>query len=442
MAAVRRDLLQGLAAMHVDGHAAALLIGDGRAAPPADCFGPDLGANVASLRRTLRRYRAAFVAGRPVVHVAGGTGCGNCSSPWPRAFDRECRLGRCRRRRSELLPSKGWWAVPGPPSTPGKGARPVISSREAQLLAPEDQRFLELYRSAQYTRLLGEVEEPIKAERATVGMLGLAALACAALGRAGEAQELAGTAVRAQPGWAWLHHAVAAAHAAGGNLPGALAEQRQATRLAPGEPGYLVMLAQYERALGAPAAAARACRQALLQDPEHVSALNELGLALMELGDAAGARQQFRRAQELAPGDPYGYYHEGLLHRTAGAPAAARACFRAALRRSPRFDQAENRLADLLAGGRPWLQRALRQLLFFGRMGLMGWTITAFFYYVGFRLLQILWGFVPGLLPAAQGLLWVSLAYLLGAGAGGRLLRWGLRLGPTTAKPTKSPGPP
>lgn len=298
-----------------------------------------------------------------------------------------------------------------------------------EALAPEDRHYLELYQRGQYARLLGELEEPLKDRRATPGMLGLAALACTALGRADEAADLAAAASRAQPGWAWLHGALAAAEGARGDLQRALAAQRQAVRLAPGDAGCRALLARYERLSGQAAAAAETAREALRLDPAHAGARNELGLALLARGDRAGALEQFRRARELAPDDPYAYYHEGLVHLAAGARAEARRCFRAALRRSPDLDEAEEALVASVAGRHAWLRGTLLHLLAWGRLGLMGWCVAAFFYYVGFRVLQMLWNYFPGLLPAARALLQISLVYLLGAGTAGRLLRWLVRLG-------------
>lgn len=50
---LQEGLLAGLAGIHIDGHGQVLLLGSGKAEQPAATFGPDLGANVAILRRHL-----------------------------------------------------------------------------------------------------------------------------------------------------------------------------------------------------------------------------------------------------------------------------------------------------------------------------------------------------------------------------------------------------
>ncbi len=312
----------------------------------------------------------------------------------------------------------------------------MISAHEIKLLTPADQQYLDLYGAGRYSQLLSTLNGPIQSGQATPAMLGCAALACMALGRTHEAADLAATAVRVQPGWAWLHNALAITAHAQGDLQKALTEQRLATRLVPDEPGYLALLARYERATGQAEAAIGTCRQALALDPEHTRALAELGQALREQGDRDGALQQFRRAQTVAPHDPQGYWQEGRLHLEQGDPVAARRYLRAALQRNPRLESAEEALIRSLAPTRPWLQGVLLHLLGFGRMGAMGWTTTVFLYYVGFRLLQMLWNFWTPVQPLAQAVLKVVSAYLLLGLVGGQLLRRLIRLGPVATRPT------
>lgn len=81
-------------------------------------------------------------------------------------------------------------------------------------------------------------------------------------------------------------------------------------------------------------------------------------------------------------------------------------------------------MADTLVSPPGLGRRVLHHALNLGRVTLVGWMMISFLYYVSFRVLQILWKLMPFLLPVAQGLLYITLAYLAGGFVVGRLLRW------------------
>lgn len=300
----------------------------------------------------------------------------------------------------------------------------MTTERELTLLDPHALRLLEMYRKGQHGVLLHEVDELAKQGLLSPAVLGMASLGCAALERYDEAATAARNALEQQPGWAWLHHALAAAAAGAGQREPAILAETRATQLAPGEPAYAAALARYLREAGRPAEAVRVARQALLNSPDDAGVLNELGLALLEHGDPAGALAPLRQAQAAAPYDPAGFISEGVVHLRGGDRSQARRSFSEALRRQPGLELAEDRMADTLASPPGLLRQALGHMMTLSRVTSLGWAIIAFLYYVGFRILQIVWRLVPALLPAGQALLLLTLLWL----GGGLLMGWSLRL--------------
>lgn len=67
--------------------------------------------------------------------------------------------------------------------------------------------------------------------------------------------------------------------------------------------------------------------------PQSAHYHNDHGVALLALGDRAGAAQAFQRAIQLAPGSPHAYYNLGIVARERGDIAAADHFFREALTR-------------------------------------------------------------------------------------------------------------
>jgi archaemetzincin len=82
-------------------------------------------------------------------------------------------------------------------------------------------------------------------------------------------------------------------------------------------------------------------------DPANPHYVNDLGVALLAVGERASAARTFERAIELAPELPHAYYNLGIVHREAGDVRAADRCFGEALVRDPDIRQAHRYLGIL-----------------------------------------------------------------------------------------------
>lgn len=98
----------------------------------------------------------------------------------------------------------------------------------------------------------------------------------------------------------------------------ALPAARQAVLLEPQSPASLDTLGQVYFKLGDPVSARRHYLRALQQDPEYAPTHLHLGLVALLEGDAAAARQRFRRVLDLAPDSPAALQAQRLLE--GGAP--------------------------------------------------------------------------------------------------------------------------
>jgi tetratricopeptide (TPR) repeat protein len=104
-----------------------------------------------------------------------------------------------------------------------------------------------------------------------------------------------------------------------GDRAGAAAALERALYVWPFDPGTHERLAALQGALGKPAGVVRARRALVALDPvDRPEALYQLALALVEAGDAAGARREVLRALELAP--RFQRAQELLLKLHRGAP--------------------------------------------------------------------------------------------------------------------------
>lgn len=298
----------------------------------------------------------------------------------------------------------------------------IIKPAEAERLDKQARRLLEAYERGQHTSLLAEVDELSKRGPLSAGLLGLAAASLVAMERYDEAVTAARGAVEREPRWAWLYRALSRAEGGRGDWNRATEAARIAVQMMPGEPLYLANLADCQRRAGQPELAAKSARQALVLNPAHVESLNQLGLALEALGDTQGALEQFRQAQATQPDDAAASLNEGMLHRRAGRVSESRHAFQEALRRNPALIEAEDRLAESLSES-PLVRKGVMHLLWLARLTLVGWSIVAFFYYLLFRVLELLWKVWATLLPVGRLVLGVTLAWLVG----GALLGWSLR---------------
>lgn len=300
----------------------------------------------------------------------------------------------------------------------------MIAERERRQLGDGAVKLLQLYERGQHPHLLNEVEMLSKGGALPADVLGMAALSLIESERFAEAAKTAQEALKAAPGQAWLHHALAAAEAGQGQLESAIEAARRAVQLMPGHPGYGASLARYLRLSGQVEAAVRTARQALLPDGTSTDALCELGLSLAAAGDRSGALEQFRMAQQAAPDSPEPFLHEGALHLAAGARPEARAAVHGALARYPGWAEAENLLARTLAGQAGPGQAVLLHALSLGRVNVVGWSMVAFLYYLLFRLLEFVWKMWPVTLPVGRVLLIATLVWLVGGLVLGRTVRF------------------
>jgi len=85
----------------------------------------------------------------------------------------------------------------------------------------------------------------------------------------------------------------------------------------------------------------------LEQDPDHVEALNVLGLAALRDGDIDNALTLLKRAAAVEGGQALSYLHLGRAHAAAFELDAAEASYLAALTREPRLHIARLQLAEL-----------------------------------------------------------------------------------------------
>jgi tetratricopeptide (TPR) repeat protein len=107
-------------------------------------------------------------------------------------------------------------------------------------------------------------------------------------------------------------------------------------------------LGEAYRQLGDRERAIQACRAALLIDPKHTGALNNLGVALMEHGRITEAREVLAEAVRLSPGFAAAHNNLGNALRLSGDRDAAIAAFRRAVETDPAYGEAHSNLGQLL----------------------------------------------------------------------------------------------
>lgn len=108
--------------------------------------------------------------------------------------------------------------------------------------------------------------------------------------------------------------------------------------------------------------ARRLYQQVLSEDPEQLSALNNLGAILMDQGRLDEAERLLQRAVTLAPGYANAYNHLGMVFERRRAWDEAAACFQQALELNPNHAQASNNLGNVLKA-RGDLEQAARAYL-------------------------------------------------------------------------------
>lgn len=111
--------------------------------------------------------------------------------------------------------------------------------------------------------------------------------------------------------------------------------------------------------------AARELRAALTINPETRGAYYQLGYALLQTHDPAGAAQAFTRELDFAPPDPFSLYYLGLIQQDAGNRVQAVTYFERSLEAGEVLDVRQKLASDYLALGRvekaiTFLQGSLR----------------------------------------------------------------------------------
>ena len=143
-------------------------------------------------------------------------------------------------------------------------------------------------------------------------------------GQVHDALSAAAEACRLEPHY-WMNHlnmaqaALAAADSAGGQNSGLQVAQQAsslARQLAPNEPSVHYVSGQVSRALGDPQSARACFERTLALDPEHSSAVNEIGRLTLEFGKAGDAARHFVHAARISPGQGvYGHNVEVAVAR-------------------------------------------------------------------------------------------------------------------------------
>ena len=116
----------------------------------------------------------------------------------------------------------------------------------------------------------------------------------------------------------------------------------------PADPAAFVAAAHALLVRGRPAAAVVCCGKALAADPDHVPALNTLGLALQAAGQAADALHHHARALALDPEMAETHAALGNAHRLLGRLEDAAGHYRRALALRPGYAAVHNDLAGVL----------------------------------------------------------------------------------------------
>jgi hypothetical protein len=133
------------------------------------------------------------------------------------------------------------------------------------------------------------------------------------------------------------------------NLPLAIAEFREAARLAPNWVENHLNLGRALFTVGEYAEAGQAIAAALQRTPNDWRARMLMGTTLMQLNDLEGALREFRIAAELAPKKAVARFNVGrILHRQGKLEEAAEA-YQQTLRLEPRFQDARRALDDIAA---------------------------------------------------------------------------------------------
>jgi tetratricopeptide (TPR) repeat protein len=184
-------------------------------------------------------------------------------------------------------------------------------------------------------------------------------------GGADERKRWLQAAVAAAPGNPAAHNALGVAHRDLGDSDRALAEYREAMRLAPRFGFPHINLANVLRENGDLAGAEEAAQTAIQLLPAYSGGVTALGLVQRDRGDLAAAEESFRKAARLVPSDPWPPANLAVVLRMKADQDGALAANEEAIRLDPnsalfRSDQASTlRMAGDFEGAAKAYQEAL-----------------------------------------------------------------------------------
>jgi serine/threonine protein kinase/Flp pilus assembly protein TadD len=157
-------------------------------------------------------------------------------------------------------------------------------------------------------------------------------------------------ATRLKNDYAEAHKNLGVAFGAKGDLGGAIAAHRQAIRLKPDYPEAHNNLGVALRAKGDVDGATAAFREAIRLKQDYAEAHNNLGAALGRNGEAGGAIAAFREAIRLKQDYAEAHYNLGTALAHEGRTDEAIAAFHAAIRLKPDHHSAHYNLGTILTG--------------------------------------------------------------------------------------------
>ncbi len=173
------------------------------------------------------------------------------------------------------------------------------------------------------------------------------ALAHQQQGRLRDADRLYQAVLEQQPNNADALHLAGVLAMQVGNPALAVERIRRAIAIA-ANPDFYSHLGEAYRRLGQLERAIEACRAALLLNPNHVHALNNLGVALLEQGVTGQARDLFAQAVRLSPGFAIAHNNLGNALRLLGDQDGALAAFWRAVESDPGYGEAHCNLGQML----------------------------------------------------------------------------------------------
>ena len=163
-----------------------------------------------------------------------------------------------------------------------------------------------------------------------------------------EADELARTAVAAQPDNAEAEHMLGIVAYQSGKLNEAIEQMRRAIAIAPDVAHYHANLGELCRLAGRGDEAIAAGRRALEIDPDHAGAHSNVGIALFDQADFAGALGHHDRAVALDPNFTAAHSNRGNALQRLKRFAEAEEAYRRAIELQPTFADAWSNLGTCL----------------------------------------------------------------------------------------------